>query len=170
MLFFQVKDTGIGIPKDKQDKIFEAFTQADGSTTRHFGGTGLGLAICKRLVEAMGGRIWLQSSPEQGSTFYFTLEMKAIDGKGDQPDSPEPLQGLNALIIDHNPIRREYLSDLLKERGCQNIETLDSPFRIGEDQNSWQPSYEIDFIFIHSRLYTPGQPQADHTVYREKGV
>ena len=155
MLFFQVKDTGIGIPKDKQDKIFEAFTQADGSTTRHFGGTGLGLAICKRLVEAMGGRIWLQSSPEQGSTFYFTLEMKAIDGKGDQPDSPEPLQGLNALIIDHNPIRREYLSDLLKERGCQHIETLDSPFRIGEDQNSWQPSYEIDFIFIHSRLYTP---------------
>jgi len=73
-LLFSVKDTGIGIPKDKFDLIFRAFTQVDSSCTRKYGGTGLGLAICKRLVEAMGGHIWFDSIVGEGTTFFFTLK------------------------------------------------------------------------------------------------
>ena len=70
---FSIADTGIGIPKDRLQSIFQAFSQVDASTTRRFGGTGLGLAICERLVEQMGGRIWAESEPGQGSTFFFTV-------------------------------------------------------------------------------------------------
>lgn len=75
LLHFQVTDTGIGIAPEKQEVIFDAFTQADSSSTRKFGGTGLGLAICSRLVTAMGGRIWVESVPGQGSTFHFTVHL-----------------------------------------------------------------------------------------------
>ena len=73
-LHFSVRDTGVGIPQEKQQRIFEAFSQADSSTTRQFGGTGLGLTICARLVSLMAGRIWVESTPGEGSVFHFTLE------------------------------------------------------------------------------------------------
>jgi len=76
-LHFTVRDTGVGIPREKQKLIFEAFSQADTSTTRRFGGTGLGLTISARLASLMGGDIWVESEPGKGSTFHFTIEAKA---------------------------------------------------------------------------------------------
>ncbi|GAB4532625.1 MAG: hypothetical protein Fur0018_21350 [Anaerolineales bacterium] len=108
---FSVRDTGIGIPPERQPYIFDAFSQADASTTRKFGGTGLGLTICKRLVDMMGGKIWVESVPGRGSTFAFCLRMeagsphKAQHKRGTQP----LLTGKRILILDSNPISRDVI-------------------------------------------------------------
>ncbi len=116
-LHFSVRDTGVGIPLEKQDSIFEPFVQADNSTTRHYGGTGLGLAISAQLVTLMGGRIWVNSQPEQGSTFHFTVE---FDRHGDQdPDVIPPevsqLQNIPVLIVDDNATNRRILLEMLTQ-------------------------------------------------------
>ena len=85
-LHFIVSDTGIGIPPEKQKLIFEAFSQADSSTTRRFGGTGLGLTISSRLVEAMRGKIWVESEPGKGSSFHFTVCL-GVDHQASAPPS-----------------------------------------------------------------------------------
>jgi signal transduction histidine kinase/DNA-binding response OmpR family regulator len=111
ILHYIVSDSGIGIPADKQQQIFQPFKQADGSTTRRFGGTGLGLAISSTLVELMGGRIWLDSAPHEGSTFHFTTKLGSSDAR---PDAVEvDLTGLPALIVDDNAVNRRVLHDLL---------------------------------------------------------
>jgi len=112
-LHFSIRDTGIGIAPEKHEAVFEAFQQADDSTTRNYGGTGLGLAICRQLVERMGGRIWLESTPTVGSTFHFTLRA------GLQPDQPQQMptfEGLDAvriLVVEDNRTNRECLLELL---------------------------------------------------------
>ena len=106
-----VSDSGIGIPKDKQQAIFEPFRQADGSTTRRFGGTGLGLAISSTLVELMGGRIWLESEPLEGSTFHFTVRLQP--GPARPEANLSSLADLSVLVVDDNPVNRRVLLEWL---------------------------------------------------------
>jgi two-component system, sensor histidine kinase and response regulator len=108
---FTISDTGIGIPIDKQRKIFEAFAQADMSTTRRYGGTGLGLSISERLVKLMNGRIWLESAVGKGSKFHFEVSFLPADGQTICPDSDYraiPEQHL-VLIADDNPVNLKML-------------------------------------------------------------
>jgi two-component system sensor histidine kinase/response regulator len=108
MLHFAVTDTGIGVPADEQASIFEAFRQADGSTTRKFGGTGLGLAISTSLVTMMGGRLWVESVPDTGSAFHFTAAFDLADLPGTVRDKAS-LANLRVLIVDDNPVNRRIL-------------------------------------------------------------
>jgi CheY-like chemotaxis protein len=113
-LHFEVRDTGIGIPQDKQALIFEAFSQADGSTTRRFGGTGLGLTISTRLVNLMGGRIWVESVPDQGSCFHFTARFGIADAPRTGSRPAVSLDGIRALVVDDNATNRHVLVETLK--------------------------------------------------------
>jgi signal transduction histidine kinase/CheY-like chemotaxis protein len=120
-LHFLVRDTGIGIPLEKQKMIFEAFSQADGSTTRQFGGTGLGLTISARLVEAMQGEIWVESAPSQGSTFHFTVRLGVATESRQMANLAEavPLAGTRVVVVDDNLTNRRILTDMLARWGMQ---------------------------------------------------
>jgi len=118
-LEFSIKDTGIGIPSNRLDRLFKAFSQVDASTTRKYGGTGLGLTICQHLVELMGGKIWVESEVGKGTTFYFTILAETspstaiIFPRGRQPD----LEGHRVLIVDDNETNRTILTNQLESWG-----------------------------------------------------
>ncbi len=133
-LHFVVRDTGIGIPPEKLGTIFEAFTQADTSTTRRFGGTGLGLAIATQLVALMGGRIWAESQPGRGSTFHFTVSLER------RPEAPleavprelEELIGMPVLVVDDNATNRWILRDILTNWGLRPTIVENGPDALAE--------------------------------------
>ncbi len=122
VLHVEVSDTGIGVPPDKQQAIFGAFVQADGSTTRRFGGTGLGLAISAQLVEMMDGRMWVDSVVGEGSTFHFTArlgaEAKALaNAQAGPSDAPAPTPGVRVLLAEDNAVNRLVAIRLLEKYG-----------------------------------------------------
>ena len=121
MLIAKIRDTGIGIPPDKVDMIFEAFQQMDGSTTRKYGGTGLGLSICKQIAELMGGNVWVESEEQKGSTFCFTAWFEKAETKKSRKISSVPLAGKKALIIDDNLKNLEILTHNLELAGMHVI-------------------------------------------------
>ncbi|NES96957.1 MAG: response regulator [Desertifilum sp. SIO1I2] len=127
VIHFQVKDTGIGIPSDRLNRLFQPFSQIDPSTSRQYGGTGLGLAIAQRLTELMGGRIWVESEPGSGSTFCFTIVAgairEAIPAENASPPKPALLvqhpgsSGVRLLIVDDSPTYRRILTHLTQQWG-----------------------------------------------------
>ena len=144
VLHFIVSDTGIGIPREKQDSIFDSFTQADASTTRQFGGTGLGLTITSRLAGLMGGKIWVESEPGKGSEFHFIICVGAEDVPVPHAQSSLPhefLHGVRVLIVDDNQTNRLILDKMLTrwgmrahciESGEAALRELSSAFRSGD--------------------------------------
>jgi len=122
-ILFSVTDTGIGIPADKQELIFDKFTQVDASITRKYGGTGLGLAISRRLVELMGGAIWLESEEGRGSAFRFTARFPVREGAAAEPSGELPVNSrrLRVIVVDDNEMNRLILYETLNIWGIESI-------------------------------------------------
>jgi CheY-like chemotaxis protein/HPt (histidine-containing phosphotransfer) domain-containing protein len=151
---FSVKDTGIGIPEDKQSIIFETFTQADSSTTRKYGGTGLGTSIAKQLVEMMGGEIDLKSQPGQGTTFYFT----AVFEKQLVPKAPLALckaadmDGKRVLVVDDNQTSRHDLIEYFKSWGCRTAEAAGGWEALSRLKKASLSAVSFDLVLMDMQL------------------
>jgi len=150
-LHFEISDTGIGIPEDKQRLIFEAFTQADGSTCRRHGGTGLGLAICTQLVSLMGGRIWVESESGKGSTFHFTVCLGVSADAGLRTD-PENLRGLNVLIVDDNATNRRILIERVRGWGMDPQAVEDGPSALAALRRAKNLGRPFDLVLLDGNM------------------
>jgi two-component system sensor histidine kinase/response regulator len=154
-LHFSVRDTGIGIPTDKQDIIFEPFQQADGSINRQYGGTGLGLTISQRLITSIGGRIWVESVPGKGSTFHFTgkfARQSAAKRGSKRPEIPEVLRRMPVLLVDDNESSRQVLRGLLGGWGVEVTEAESGPAALGELEKSRMASRSFRLAFIDKNM------------------
>lgn len=148
-LIFSVSDTGIGIPADKLAAVFQSFTQADSSTTRKYGGTGLGLTISKRLVEAMGGRIWVESAEGEGSTFLFTVALETRDGT---PKNETPLKGRRLLAVDDHPANRQILADLVRSAGAEVAVAASGYEALSSVQEAAEKNMPFDAVLLDLQM------------------
>jgi two-component system sensor histidine kinase/response regulator len=150
-LRFSVKDTGIGMTPEQAAKLFQPFSQVDPSTTRKHGGTGLGLTICRRLVELMGGEIWLESEPGAGSTFLFTVSVGVAAGPARSRIIPEQLRAVSALVVDDNAAARDILVHALDDL-CARVDAVSS----GEEAIAAVKQHDLtqpyDVIFMDWRM------------------
>jgi len=154
-LHFAVRDTGIGIPLDKQQLIFDAFTQADGSTSRKFGGTGLGLTISSRLVKIMGGRIWVESQPGQGSTFHFTTRLEKGTRQGRlAPATTVDMLGMHVLVVDDNATNLNILGETLTRWGMMACLAEDGASALRELQLAHEQGHP--FALVLTDAHMPG--------------
>jgi len=156
-LYFEVRDTGIGISKAQQAHLFEAFSQGDSSITRRFGGTGLGLAISKKLVEMMGGEIGLESDPDNGSRFHFSVWLGQAQMPVSITDTAQPvavedyrLQGMRALLVEDVDINRKMASIMLKKAGVSIAEACD-----GKEALEWLESNPEAFDVVLMDVQMP---------------
>jgi two-component system, sensor histidine kinase and response regulator len=150
-LKFSVRDTGIGMTKTQSARLFQPFTQADMSTTRKHGGTGLGLTISRRLVELMGGRIWLESEPGVGSTFFFTVWLGLGTAKGSARLVPEKLAQLRVLVVDDNPTAREILQEPLSTL-VSRVDAVGSATEALTAVKERDPQEPYDIVFMDWRM------------------
>ncbi|KAF4516036.1 hypothetical protein B566_EDAN000273 [Ephemera danica] len=148
-LHFSVADSGIGIPKDNLESIFENFIQVDSSTTRKYGGTGLGLSICRHLAELMDGRIWAESTLGAGSTLHVTARLPQVAAPATKTGAPVPnLTGTRILVVDDHPIHRLVCRDLLTEPGAQIIDAADGPAALAALQTAHRNETPIDLVIL----------------------
>jgi signal transduction histidine kinase/DNA-binding response OmpR family regulator len=158
---FRVKDSGIGIPKDRQGALFQSFTQVDASTTRKYGGTGLGLAICKRLAEMMGGSVGLESELGQGTTFWFTARMQYSDAP-DQSDTSvlelASLEGKLAVIVDDMPVNVQILDKQLKRWKMNTVVFSHAPEAV-----QWLTTRDADVVLTDMHM-----PEMDGLMFAQQ--
>ena len=151
-LHFSVRDTGTGIPKDKQELIFEAFVQADGSTTRHFGGTGLGLGICAKIVEQMHGKIWVESTLGKGSAFHFTARFPLSKARAPLTETREPIRGLRVLIVDDNATNRRILHEMLSNWEMIPVLTASAREAMIEVERAAEADWSFDLVLVDAMM------------------
>ena len=155
LLRFAVRDTGIGIPVARQTSIFEAFSQADDSTTRRYGGTGLGLTICVHLVQMMGGKIWLDSVEGKGSCFYFTSRFD-LDSHGVEASPDLSFSEQRALLIEDNPVLAAQLQSLFSQVGMQLTTVPESEAALDVMTKSRSLGFAYDVVLADARMPAPG--------------
>jgi len=163
MLEFTVADTGIGIPEDKRVKIFEAFAQADMSTSRRYGGTGLGLSICERLVQLMGGRIWVESEEGRGSEFHFTMRVFSQLPKPKRDTTPGGIVPPNSrhivrrvLVVVQNPVNRELLQRFFARWKMEAVIAADAADALALLAESERTREYFSGILVEKDLPSPG--------------
>jgi PAS domain S-box-containing protein len=156
-LHFSVRDTGIGIPADKQQLIFAPFTQADGSITRKFSGTGLGLTISSRLVRMMGGELWVESEPGKGSCFHFTVRLApAAPGNGARPVLAAPeLRDRAVLVVDDNATSRRILDELLRDWTMRPTVVADTQGALDEMKRASEAGRPYSLLLLDAYLPEP---------------
>ncbi|MFZ5584378.1 MAG: response regulator [Thermodesulfobacteriota bacterium] len=158
-----VSDTGIGIAADRLERIFDSFTQADGSTTRRYGGTGLGTHIAKQLVEMMDGRIWAESQPGQGSVFHFTARLELAQGAEQAEERlPPELTGRRALVVDDNPASRRVLAELAQGLGLETDQAGGAAAADQALEAAQRAGRPHDLLILDGRL-----PQTDAPAFLE---
>ena len=152
-LRFEVKDTGIGVPDNVREKLFQKFTQGDSSVTRRFGGTGLGLAISKQLVELMGGEIGAESRVGSGSTFWFQLPLgRSTTAAPDPATLPAQLKNLLALLVDDVPMNLEILGRQLATYGMSVTSVADGFAAMAELERAWHRGKPYDIVFLDQMM------------------
>jgi two-component system sensor histidine kinase/response regulator len=163
-LHFSVSDTGIGIPPEKQGAIFEAFAQADGSTTRTYGGTGLGLSIASQLIRKMHGRIWIESKVGEGTTFHFTarLGVRSTPSPVKHVD-PRDLEGLRALVVDDNAINRRMLHDMLTNWRMKPTVVESGASALDEMERAAKANAGYELVLLDAMM-----PEMDGFMFAEK--
>ncbi len=154
-LLFYVKDSGIGIAKDKQDKIFESFKQADSSTTRRYGGTGLGLSISKKITKLMGGKMWVESELEKGSKFCFTTVFKPQKEKGEETfikPGEIDVKGISTLIVDDNATNRLILREILAAWEAKITEASGGKEAISIIKSAYEKNNPYELVLLDCRM------------------
>jgi CheY-like chemotaxis protein len=151
-IVFSVRDTGIGIPLVKQAQIFEPFIQEDCSTTRRFGGTGLGLSISRKLIDAMGGSLWLESSPGEGSAFHFTLPLTIPRQAEAEAQPSAALLARRALIVDDHPTNRLILERSLVHLGMEVISVADHHAALAALHEAAAAAAAVDVVLLDSSM------------------
>ena len=170
MIRFDVRDTGVGVPEHLQDRIFESFSQADGSTTRQYGGTGLGLTIARRLAEMMGGRLDVTSTPGEGSTFSFIACFGREAGVSQARPVPADLRGARVLIVDDNATNREILQEQCSRWGMTCTTAHDGREAVTALRASSAQGTVYDLVIMDQHMPEMDGLTAARTIHAEGGL